>query len=262
MSFVYRETGGLGFYEVTGWDGAKAVFTTRKGGVSQPPYDSLNLGAGSGDEPALVMKNRALLAVSLGIDVGALKTVNQVHGTDVCMVDGSGATRPEAGCDAIITNTPGAAISILTADCVPILIYDPVTRCAASVHAGWAGTVKCITANAVRRMVAEFGASPKDIKAAVGPSIGPCCYEVDEKVVAPLRAEFSDCSGLAEAVSPGHWHLDLWETNRRTLVKAGVLPSNITVMGLCTACNEDKFFSHRKSGGKAGRMMGIVILGG
>ena len=261
MSFVYKEVGGLGFYEVSGWEGATGLFTTRKGGVSRPPFDSLNLGAGSGDDPALVARNRALLANAIGIAPGAIRTVSQVHESDVYTLCDPEAPRPEKSYDAVVSNVPGAALAILTADCAPILLYDPVSRAAASVHAGWAGTVKEVAASAVRRMTEVFGAAPRDIKAAIGPSIGPCCYEVGEKVMTPLRDEHSDWREFTETVSPGHWYLDLWEANRHVLLSAGLKSENIAVMGLCTMCNPDKFYSHRGSGGKAGRMMGIALLG-
>jgi len=263
MPFVYKEVGGLGFYEVSGWDGAVGLFTTRKGGVSAPPYDTLNLGnpgAGSGDDPARVDKNRAMLADALGIEPDAMKTINQVHGTDVYTLVSSDSRRPVKGYDALITKVKGAALCILTADCVPVLIYDPVSGCAAAVHAGWAGSVGKIAGKAVEAMVQAFGARPSDMLAAIGPSIGPCCYEVDEKVIDPLRKSFSDWTGMVNPGRDGRWLLDLWETNRVALLKAGVSPVNISVMGVCTACNDDKFFSHRKSKGKAGRMMGVVMI--
>jgi YfiH family protein len=260
MPFVYKELGGLGFYEVSGWDGAMGLFTTRKGGVSVPPYDAFNLGAGGGDDQASVKKNRAMLAEALGIKPHALKTINQVHGSDIYTLVSPDSPCPDKGYDAVMTREKGAALCVLTADCVPILIHDPVSGCAAAVHAGWAGSVSRIAGRVVEGMVHAFGARPEDMLAAIGPSIGPCCYEVDEKVMAPLRESFRDWPEMVNPGGNGRFLLDLWETNRNTLLKAGVRPQNISVMGVCTACNEDKFFSHRKSNGKAGRMMGIIML--
>jgi len=260
MSFVFKEVKGLGFYEVSGWEGARGLFTTRQGGVSPAPYNSLNLGAGGGDDLKLVARNRTLVADALGLEAHEIKTVNQVHGDSVYLVGDGDTVKPQRGHDAMITNVRGIALGILTADCVPILMYDPVSGSVASVHAGWAGTVKGVAGTAVKRMGEAFGARPSEIKVAVGPSIGPCCYEVDEKVIGPLRDTVRDWSDVAEPARKGRWMLDLWETNRRILMDAGVKPGNIAVMGLCTACNHDKFYSHRKSGGKAGRMMAITLL--
>lgn len=258
--FVYREVSGIGFYEVTAWRGARGLFTTRKGGMSRPPYDSLNLGAGGGDDPETVAGNRRRLNEALGLGDGGVRTVSQVHGSGVCVLNDPDAPRPVAGYDAVITALPGQAVGVLTADCVPILLYDPVKGAVAAVHAGWAGTIKGIAGHAVEAMAREFGTGPGDVLAAVGPSIGPCCYEVDEKVMGPLRESLRGWSGLAVDAAPGKWRLDLWMTNRRVLELSGVPPGNISVMGLCTACNQDKFYSHRGSGGKAGRMMAVAVL--
>jgi len=260
MSFVYREVDGLGFYEVSGWRGASGIFTTRRGGKSGPPYDSLNLGPGGGDSPEVVGENRALLAGALGLGTGMLKTVRQVHGTEVYVLKDPDAGPPLDGYDAVITGLAGPAVGVLTADCVPILLYDPAGRAVGAVHAGWAGTVGGIAGSAVRAMAAEYGSKPEDILAAIGPSIGPCCYEVDEKVVSPLMRNVRIDDGLINATRPGHWLLDLWETNVRMLVSAGMPRANITVMGLCTACNTSRFYSHRGSGGRTGRMMAVARL--
>ena len=260
MPFVFKEIDGLGLYEVSGWEGARGIFTTRLGGVSPAPYDSLNLGGGSGDDPALVAKNRALLAGALGLKGRAITTVNQVHGDGICVVDG-GDRRPRPDRDAMITNERGVALGVVTADCAPVLMYDPVRGAVASVHAGWAGTVKGIAGGAVMKMGEVYGSRPADLKVAIGPSIGPCCYEVGMKVMGPLGDALPGASGLASPSGRnGRFMLDLWETNRRILLMAGVRPGNIAVMGLCTACNPNKFFSHRKSGGRAGRMMAVALL--
>ena len=250
MPFVFREFDGLGFYEVSGWDGARAVFTTR-------PH---SMGTGGIFDPAEVEGNRARLAGALGVAPGLLKTVRQVHGSDVLIVKDPREGRPERGYDALTTRIPGAALGVLTADCVPVLLYDPASRAVAAVHAGWAGSVSAIAGGAVARMTENFGSRPVDIKAAIGPSIGPCCYEVDEKVIGPLRNSYDGWEELTTPSRPGHWRLNLWESNRRTLIAAGLAPGNIASMMVCTACNQGKFFSHRGSGGRAGRMMAAIVL--
>ncbi|HEY3347693.1 MAG TPA: peptidoglycan editing factor PgeF [Nitrospirota bacterium] len=261
MSFVYREVSGTGFYEVSGWDGAHGIFTTRRGGVSSGPFESLNLGGSSGDDQSAVTGNRARLAEAIGLHPGGIKTVSQVHGTNVFVLRDPEAPRPEQGYDAIITDVPGIAAGVLTADCVPVLLYDPNRRAAGAVHAGWKGTVNGIAGKAVRAMGLEFGCRPEDIRACIGPSIGPCCYEVDARVMAPLVDLLGDkWQDYAVSARPLHWNLDLWSVNRQTLVMAGVRPENIDIFSMCSSCNQDKFFSHRGSGGKSGRMMGLVVL--
>lgn len=260
MPIVYREIKGIGFYEVSGWERAAGIFTARFGGLSKPPYDSLNLGSGGGDDPDAVEMNRRRLATALGLKPGTLKSVRQVHGSDVFVLSDPGARMPSIGYDAIVTNVEGAAISVLTADCVPILLHDPARRAIGAVHAGWSGTVNGVSGRAVRAMEREYGSDPGDILAVIGPSIGPCCYEVDEKVVAPIRDNIAGGGGLIFPSRPGHWQLDLWEANTRLLMSAGIKRANIKVMGLCTSCNTDKFFSHRKSGGATGRMMAVARL--
>jgi YfiH family protein len=261
MPFVFKNVGDVGFYEVSGWEGARGIFTTRKGGVSRAPFDSLNLGSGSGDSPGDVHRNRELLADALGLPAGAIKTVHQVHGSDVHVLRDADETRPDEGYDAIVTDIRGAAVGVLTADCVPVLLYDPRARAVAAVHAGWSGTVKAIAGMAVQEMSASYGTRPQDVLASIGPSIGPCCYEVDEKVVGPLRESLVGWwPDLVAPTKDGRWLFDLWKANRLMLVLAGVKPENISVFSACTACNQDKFYSHRKSGGRAGRMMAIAIL--
>jgi hypothetical protein len=262
MPFVYSEVNGVGFYEVSTWAGARGIFTTRKGGLSQKPFDSLNLGSGGGDDPGVVAKNRVMLVKALGLG-GEVKTVSQVHGSDVYVLKDPNGAKPLKGYDAIITALHGVAIGVLTADCVPILLYDPVKQVVGAVHAGWKGTIEGIPARAVEEMAAGFGCRPSDIRAGIGPSIGPCCYEVDDNVVGPLCKSMSGfCEDLISPSRPGHWQFDLWKTNRRTLLLAGLRPENINVFGVCTSCNTDKFYSHRKSGGSAGRMLAVAqILG-
>lgn len=260
MAFIYREIDGLGFYEVEGWTGASGIFTTRLGGLSEPPYDSLNLGSGGGDSPVVVSRNRGLLTQALGLAPGMLKTIRQVHGVEVHTVKDVAAGPPMEGFDALVTAMPGVGLGVLTADCVPILLYDPVKRAVGSVHAGWAGTVGGIAGKAVAAMAREYGSDPVDVLAAVGPSIGPCCYEVDGKVMAPLQKSMRTDDGIVNETKPGHWLLDLWEANSRMLMSAGVPRANITIMGVCTACNTGKFYSHRKCGGQTGRMMAVAWL--
>ena len=260
MSFERIQVGGVGFYKVVGWDGAIGLFTTRHGGESAPPFDSMNLGAGSGDDPEVVARNRRILADALGLGARGVRTVSQVHGTEIYVLTDPDAPRPITGHDAIMTDIPGAAVGVLTADCVPIILHDPASRAVSCVHAGWAGTVKGIVGAAINRMSEVYGAEPSGIRAAIGPSIGPCCYEVDDKVIGPLSESHAGWEGYAKPASPGKWMLDLWAANRAQVVGAGVPPANVSTLGLCSACHQGEFFSHRRSGGRAGRMMAVAMI--
>ncbi len=146
------------------------------------------------------------------------------------------------------------------ADCVPIFLLDPVNKVVALAHAGWKGTALRIGRKTVEEMAATFGTDPRDCLAGVGPSIGPCCYEVDEKVISHFWDGISVPSDLAGAVSPGKWKLNLWEANRRVLLAAGLKDENILSACICTSCHSDMFFSYRAHKGKTGRMMAIIML--
>ena len=276
MSGVFRshESSGVGYLTIPSFEEAgpvRAWFSTRLGGVSRPPYATLNLGFHVGDDPAAVAENRARLCLALGVDQRTLVAARQVHGDRVQVVGAEDAGRgavdgglalPDA--DALVTRDSGVVLTAYYADCVPVCLYDPRAGAVGLAHAGWKGTVGETAAKAVRKMVEAFGSDPGDCLAAIGPSIGPCCYEVDEKVVGPLAQAFEDWpdlvrpSGRQAADRPGKWKLDLWEANRRSLLRAGLRSENILVGGLCTACRRDIFFSHRAEGGRTGRLMALV----
>jgi len=169
---------------------------------------------------------------------------------------------PDEGHDASVTDLTGMALGVLVADCVPILLYDPVKKAVSAVHSGWKGTVSDVPGAAVEAMQREYGSSPSDILAAIGPAIGPCCYEVDQRVVGPLKESIGDREGLLTDKGGGRWLLDLWKANSALLVRTGLRPENIEVVGLCTSCNSDRFYSYRKDGPNTGRMMGLVMLEG
>jgi hypothetical protein len=162
--------------------------------------------------------------------------------------------------DALVTGLRGVPLSSYYADCVPIFLLDPVRRVVALAHAGWKGTVLRIAQKVVARMAAVYGTDPADCLAGVGPSIGPCCYEVDEPVLSRFRDSYPDCQKVATAVSPGKWKLNLWEANRFTLLEAGLKPANIIAAGICTSCCNELFFSYRAQAGMAGRMASLIML--
>jgi len=240
--------------------------TTRAGGMSLPPYDSLNLGLHTADNSDDVRANRALLAKETGIGKEKFLYASQVHSGDVKIIDskaiGNGVLSSNPRTDATITDLPGICLMVMVADCVPVLLYDPVKKVSAVIHAGWRGTVHKITSNTIQSMVGHFGCDPADILAGIGPSIGPCCYEVGEDVTEFVEQSFGTTQDyLIRKKDSSKPHFDLWYANQKQLADNGVKPENIETSALCTMCNSETFFSSRASGGITGRFAaGICIL--
>jgi len=224
-------------------------FTTRRGGASEGPYRFLNLGESVGDDPARVAENWARLRSATGLDFAR---VRQVHGRAVVSAECGGA--PSAEADAVTTAQAGVAACVSTADCVPILLADPATGAVAAVHAGWRGTLAGVAGEAVRAL-AERGARPEDLLAAIGPAIGPCCFEVDPE----LARRFSGELGRSTAnPSPAQARVDLWLANEVVLRRAGLRREKVEQMRLCTSCEDGSFFSHRRDSGHTGRQVAFV----
>ena len=224
-------------------------FTTRDGGISRAPWDALNLGGAVGDDPAAVGENWARLERETGL---RFARVRQVHGARALRA--AAPTAPVEEADAVVSVTPGVAACVSVADCVPVLLADPVGGAVAAIHAGWRGTAARAAAEGVRALVRE-GAEPGRLVAAVGPSIGPCCYEVSPELADRFGREIGP-----EAVAPGGGgrHLDLWRANVRVLLDAGLAAERIEVVGRCTACERELFFSHRRDAGRTGRQVGFI----
>jgi len=249
-----------------GLPGLVHALSTRVGGCSQTPFAGLNLGLHVGDDPQRVLANRARVLAALGFDPGQLVLAAQVHGSRVARVDlaeagrGSldGATAlPDA--DALVTATPGLLLGVLVADCAPILLADPVSRAVAAVHAGWRGTAEDVAGRTVRAMAAAFGTRPGDLRAVIGPSIGPAHFEVGPEVVAAFDAALGpDASGLVRPGRGDRAFVDLPEANRLLLRRAGLDPGRIQVDRTSTAERLDRFFSHRAEGGRTGRFGAFV----
>jgi YfiH family protein len=222
--------------------GIRVAFTTRNGGYSDDGYASLNLSFFSGDDPELVIANRERVLATLGAPLTSWTSGRQVHGARVEHVDrslaGSGASSPGstiAGIDALWTEEPGVALAVLTADCVPVLLADPARGKIGVVHAGWRGMVEGVIGAAVDAM----GGEPAGMLAFVGPSIGPCCYQVGEEVAEATRAALGDEIERRD----GSVRLDLWAGARIALRRAGV--TAITTAALCTRSEPHRFYSHR-----------------
>jgi polyphenol oxidase len=231
--------------------------STRAGGVSAGPYASLNLGASVGDDPECARENRARFSRALGFDDGRLVTTPQVHGDNVLVVDESTAEEaPAIRADILLTTRPGYLLVQRYADCVPLLFWHPAVGAVAVAHAGWRGTAIGVAATTVGAIREHAGGEPDGLRVAIGPSIGPCCFEVGPEVA----GQFPEADGAARPGPRGRTHLDLWELNRRSLVAAGVAPERIELAGLCTRCHPDTFFSHRALGYPAGRFGGGIGL--
>jgi YfiH family protein len=240
-----------------------AGFTTRHEGVSRTPYNSLNLGTNTLDSPHSVEGNRSLLARAFQADLEHLVTVNQVHGVDLVLIDSPNPDYTHflnLECDGIITNQPGIMIGICVADCVPLLLLDPVKRVVAAIHAGWKGTAGEIGNKAVSAMVQMFGSKPADILAAIGPAIGPCCYEVDTPVMETFRKNGAPWEFIATETGKGAWGLDLAAANRRQLLDAGINEQHIEMANHCVSCSQELYFSYRRDDGNTGRQMGFIML--
>ncbi|HYO54234.1 peptidoglycan editing factor PgeF [Archangium sp.] len=234
-------------------------FATRAGGVSEGAYASLNLGFSVGDLRERVEENHRRLAAAAGAALDALHTVKQVHGDRVVEAgagEGTGAPRPPEGeADALWTERPEHWVAVGTADCVPVLLVDPEGRRVAAVHSGWRGTDARIVARAVEALVAK-GSRPERLLAAVGPSIQRCCYVVSEDLGERFTTGFGP-----EVVSRegGEVRLDLARAVRDTLLGTGLKAAHVDVLPHCTACDADRFFSHRRDAGRTGRHLNFVV---
>lgn len=241
-------------------------FSTREGGYSSSPYASLNIGIKTDDCPELIIKNTKKLCEAVGVDFENLVVSDQVHGDVVRVVTeedkGKGFSRERdyKEVDALITNVRGIPLISYYADCVPLYIVDPVKKVVALAHAGWKGTVLKIGNKVISKMVAEFNSDPKEIIVVIGPSIGLCCYEVDEAVVHKFNTNFTDTSTFAFPKDNGRFMLDLWMANKIALKEIGVLDRNIEISRLCTGCDTNSFFSYRMEGPFTGRMASIIQL--
>jgi YfiH family protein len=253
-------------------------FSTRLGGTSVLEGERvLNLGFMEWDSREAVLANRRLFQAALGSKDLALLPLKQIHSDVVHHFPAPNKDLCKG--DASISNKPGLLLGVQTADCVPILLVDPKKRAVAAVHAGWRGTLARIVQKTVGRMQLEFASRPADLLAALGPSIGPCCYEVGVELVTKFTAQFADAHDYFDEprtgdepnpiqwlnmMPPGHQpppknvRLDLRKANRSQLLAAGLRPNNIYSNDLCTACRTDLFFSYRREGPVSGRLLSVV----
>lgn len=258
MSFILKNN----YYideKILSVGGLSHVFTTRNGGFSTGPLDSMNMSP-LRDEIDKVIKNYEVICSCENISAERCVLAHQTHTNNIKIVTendaGKGLFKPSdiKDTDGLITNIKSIPIVIFYADCVPILLYDPVCKVVATVHAGWRGTVSNIAGIAVDKMTDIFGVNPHNILVAIGPSIMPCCFETGEETI----NEFKN-AGLGDFISRRRY-IDLQNSNKYLLKNHGILAENISISGLCTKCNTDTFFSHRGCGADTGRMALIACL--
>ncbi len=251
-----RHANGVITYTFDSLDGlpVRAHVSTRHGGVSPAPWNSLNFSVRRGDTPERVQANRVRFAEAVGVAPGDMVSCRQVHGTGVAKVDWADAGQVQEGADAAITDAVGLPLSLVFADCVPVVLYDPVRHVLGVCHAGWRGTVNGAATATLWAMQAAYGTDPVDVRACFGPSIGPASYEVGDEVVNLVYALLPRPDALisypnGDGERP---HFDLWRANAIQLVEAGVPETHIEISAIDTAQRTDDFFSHRAEQGRCG----------
>lgn len=246
----------------------KHGFSTRKGGVSTGIFSSMNLNFKRGDDPDAVMENYCRMAAALNMRVEDMVLSDQTHTTNVRVITeedrGKGILKPQdySDVDGMITNVPGIVLVTSYADCVPLYFVDPVRKAIGLSHSGWKGTVGYIGQKTVWKMHEVYGSEPKDIVAAIGPSICQSCYEVSDDVAEAFRANFTadEAADILLDKGNGKYQLDLWKANWYVLTDAGILPEHLSVTDLCTACHPDLLWSHRKTNGQRGGLSAFLSL--
>lgn len=246
--------------------GVIAFSTTRRGGVGNGAYAAFNITDYCGDDAFAVKENRKRLCNMLEIDDDHLLLPRQTHATNVLCVDDDFIILPAEerqeclfGVDALVTSVPGICIGVSTADCVPVLLFDAHKHVVAAVHAGWRGTVGRIVEKALNVITTNYGVAASDICAVVGPSISLAAFEVGDEVYDAFDVAAFPMERIASRIG-GKWHIDLWEANRLQLLASGVNKDNISVCGICTHGNSDRFFSARRLGINSGRIFNGIML--
>lgn len=268
MGITEHSQNGVVYLTADSFEAAGGVihaFSTRKGGVSKGAFDSLNLGVNRGDDLRLVRENYRILCGAVGFPMEQMVFSNQVHGSHVRVV-----TRADAGkglfapvdyeADGLITNEPELPLAVFSADCIPVLLYDPVSRSVGAVHAGWRGTALQIAARAVEQMRSEYGAAPETILAAIGPGLSRCCFESDADVPEAMEKAYGPPAWRYCKRQGRKWYVDLKGINAHCLSSAGLLPEHISVSEDCTRCHPEKYWSYRANGNERGSMAAIISL--
>lgn len=265
----------LTFWQIERCEAVRHLMSTRTGGVSEGDLSSMNLSYARGDKRENVDENFRRIAALLECDVADMVFSHQTHTTNIRRVTGADRgkgilrERDYQDVDGLITDEPGVVLATFYADCVPLLLVDPVRRCVGLSHSGWRGTAGAMGAVTARAMQEAFGSRPEDLLAGIGPSICRDCYEVSEDVAKAFRELFSrpemrcqpiETGQVLEDKGNGKFQLDLWKANEAVLLGAGLLPEHISVTDICTCCNSRYLFSHRATGGKRGNLGMFVVL--
>jgi len=271
IPMIEKKTDGLSlwhFESLSKCGGMTHFVSTRQGGFSPPPYDGLNLSFNVGDDPERVLSNRERLARALEAPLKGLTTARQIHDSHIAIVSesmgGKGALDDDQAIpdtDAMVTDVPGICLMVLVADCVPLLLCDPEKGVIGVVHAGWKGTLQGIAGKTVTVLHDAFGCTPGSLLVGIGPSIGPCCYEVGPDVASKIEHVFGTTRDRLCKISPrGKIHFDLWKANRTQLLESGIPDQQIETAAVCTCHHPDRFYSHRFEKGQTGRFgAGIMI---
>ena len=261
--FTLKTRGDLKYFTIDEFEETgilKHCFTTRYGGVSENEFKSMNLRMNCDDKRENILKNYEIICDEIGVNFENLVFSNQVHCDTILSVTkedmGNGITKPQKwdGADGLITNEPGVPIIIFAADCVPVFFFDKEKKVIALVHSGWKGTVLGISAKCIDKMVTEYSCTPEDIMVAIGPSIGECHFEVGDDVADVFRNTF----GESVLKKYEKWHVNMQKAIELQVRKQGV--EKIIRADICTYCQSDLLFSHRKTNGKRGVMAGIMEL--
>lgn len=234
-----------------------ALFTTRHGGISKAPYTNANLAFHVGDDPSDVLRNHNLLAQSLGYDRRFLVHMRQIHSDHITIIDDSHTFDTPPQCDALITDRKHTPLMVMSADCTPILLYDPVRNAIGAVHAGRAGALNAILPKTIQKMDNAFGSRSCDLRIVLGPSIHGCCYEINESI-----ANETEAKGYPKALrkEEGKVFLDVNAILLQQLDEIGIVSDQIEVIDHCTSCRCDEYFSYRADAQHTGRIAGVIIL--
>lgn len=253
-------------YEASALLGTPHGFSTRLGGVSGGYLASLNLGCHRGDGEENLRENYRRFGAATGTDMDRVVMTNQVHGVAVRAV-GEGDVKPDLlaptpfEADGLITDCPHITLVIFSADCIPILLFDPVRRVIGACHAGWRGTAGAIARVTVEAMASRYGCAPGDIRVAIGPGIGPCCFETDGDVPQAMEASLGSLAApFIREAGPGRYRVGLTDINRAILLRTGISERLIDVSQDCTCCRHDRYWSHRHTGGVRGSQAAAIML--
>ncbi len=260
MSFTEYKKNNRLYLKCTALGGVQHGFTTKLGGASHGHIEGLNLGFRVNDNIEDVKTNYRYLAEDLSMPYEKMVLAKQTHTDNIRIVTeddlGKGLTKASdiEDTDGLITNCKNIPLIVFSADCTPILIFDPVKKAVGAIHAGWRGSVKNIAGGAIDLMHSAFGSNPKDILCAIGPSIGPCCFEIGDDIVDMFPNEY------VKNKSDKKYLVDLWKLNSKNLENSGIQPENIFVSGVCTVCNCDTYYSYRVQKERTGRQGAVIML--